>query len=617
VSRYGLDVTAASTPGVPEDPDDSIRKPAQPGPLTAGSDQTVAGAATGGGPAPAPDASEDRPRPTNLSPDQLGFTPRQPVPWLNPVLLAGTAVRVVLAELFGAYLDKRELQSGLSAIRYDEDGADELWLDYVADLGDGFDSTYTIAYLLAQKALKPDGAPPLPRASVLVMGGDEVYPTASGQQYEDRFKGPYRAALPEPPAGEKPPTLYALPGNHDWYDGLTAFLRLFARVETTSIGAWTTKQQRSYFAVKLPHRWWLLAIDVQFGAYLDEPQLAYFREIATQMEPGDRIIICPPSPDWVDTVRSKTAYDTIDYFVRKILVPHGVDVKLMISGDLHHYARYSSADRQLITCGGGGAYLYPTHRLPEDLRVPPDVAAVRRRTASVDYERARIYPTEGQSRRFAAEIFGRMPVRNPAFVAVLGTLHMFLMLAYANALQRVGSGVTRSLVTIPLGVMILVVLGSTVAFAMPTTGEQRRLKHWMLGSAHGLAHIGLGFVGARIWLLLPLFDETFPLPLLAAIVTYLPPVALVASAVVGLYLLIASMFDVNVNELFAAQGIVDTKSFLRMHFAPDGSLTIYAIGVDRVSRRWRANPAAPPHAPWIEPVDPVRYKLVDDPVRLA
>jgi len=77
------------------------------------------------------------------------------------------------------------------------------------------------------------------------------------------------------------------------------------------------------------------------------------------------------------------------------------------------------------------------------------------------------------------------------------------------------------------------------------------------------------------------------------------------------------MFDVNVNELFAAQGIVDTKSFLRMHFAPDGSLTIYAIGVDRVSRRWRANPAAPPHAPWIEPVDPVRYKLVDDPVRLA
>jgi hypothetical protein len=152
------------------------------------------------------------------------------------------------------------------------------------------------------------------------------------------------------------------------------------------------------------------------------------------------------------------------------------------------------------------------------------------------------------------------------------------MLAYANALQRIGSGVTRSLVTIPLRRDDPVVLGSTVAFAMPTTGEQRRLKHWMLGSAHGLAHIGLGFVGAKIWLLLPLYGETFPLPLTSRDRHLPAAVALVASAVVGLYLLIASMFDVNVNELFAAQGIVDTKSFLRMHFAPDGSLTIYAIG---------------------------------------
>ena len=53
-----------------------------------------------------------------------------------------------------------------------------------------------------------------------------------------------------------------------------------------------------------------------------------------------------------------------------------------------------------------------------------------------------------------------------------------------------------------------------------------------------------------------------------------------------------------------------------MHFATDGSLTIYAIGVDRVCRRWRANPDAPPHAPWIEPVTQVRYKLVDDAIRL-
>jgi hypothetical protein len=294
-----------------------------------------------------------------------------------------------------------------------------------------------------------------------------------------------------------------------------------------------------------------------------------------------------------------------------------VDIRLMIAGDLHHYARYSSPDRELITCGGGGAYLYPTHRLPGGLRVPPDAPAVRSKSPGRDYERAGRYPTASRSRRFAAGIFGRLPLRNIAFATLLGTLHVLLMLAYANAMQRVGSGVTQGLVTIPLGVMIVAVLGSTVAFAMPSTGEPRGWKHWALGFVHGLAHLGLGFAGARVWLELPLYEQTFPLPLLAALVIYLPPIALVASIVVGAYLLVASMLDVNVNELFAAQGIIDAKCFLRMHIAADGTLTIYPIGVDRVSRRWRANPAAPPHAPWIEPADPLRCKLVDGPVRLT
>src|SRR5206468_11498340 len=105
-------------------------------------------AAVRAGAAPA-DEPDDEPRPTAMDPQQLGFTPRRPVPWLSPVLLAGTAVRVVLSELFGAYLDKRELQNALPAKVFDEraPGADgrpdehaELWVDYVADLGDGLNA---------------------------------------------------------------------------------------------------------------------------------------------------------------------------------------------------------------------------------------------------------------------------------------------------------------------------------------------------------------------------------------------------------------------------------------------------------------------------------------------
>src|SRR5688500_12808961 len=119
-----------------------------------------------------------RPRPATLDPLELGFKPQHPVPWLAPLLLLSTGLRTLLAILFGAYLDKRELQNALPGRIYRQPGVDgELWIDYVADLGDGFDATYSVAYLLAQPELALDGRR-LPRGQVLVMGGDQVYPTA-------------------------------------------------------------------------------------------------------------------------------------------------------------------------------------------------------------------------------------------------------------------------------------------------------------------------------------------------------------------------------------------------------------------------------------------------------
>jgi hypothetical protein len=566
---------------------------------------------------PAPPVTDVHPRPTSIRPEQLGFTPRRGVPWLSPSLLAGTAVRVVMAGLFGAYLDKRELQSALPAKVFDErvDTADggELWLDYVADLGDGFNATYSIAYLLAQPQLTVDGAV-LPRGRVLVMGGDQVYPTPSGQQYEDRFKGPYEAALPQPPSDDEHPAMYALPGNHDWYDGLTAFLRLFARAHGR-IGGWRTHQSRSYFAIQLPHRWWLLAIDAQLDAYIDDPQLRYFREVASQLRPGDRIILCPPNPTWVEATHDAHAYDTVDYFVRTVIDPTGAEVRLMLSGDLHHYARYTHPDRELITAGGGGAYLYPTHRLPERLDVPPKATLVRKKSPSQEYRLAATYPARSRSRQLAAGVFARLPFRNPGFVTLLGTIHLLLMLAFTGAALRT-SGPEQRLFSIPVVGMAAVVLGATVAFAMPPTAGNRRPKHWALGVAHGAAHLGLGVLGTWGWLALPFHDLAWPLPLVVAVVVYLPVSGLAASEIVAGYLLVAGLFDVNVNELFAAQGIVDHKSFLRLRLDGGGTLTVYPVAVDRVGRRWRAAPDAPADAPWIEPVRPLTVRLVEAPIQL-
>ena len=90
------------------------------------------------------------------------------------------------------------------------------------------------------------------------------------------------------------PTLFACAGNHDWYDGLTTFLRLFC--EGKRIGGWRTEQTRSYFVVQLPQRWWLVGVDTQLGTYIDDPQIRYFREhLSSVLQPGDGVIVAVPS----------------------------------------------------------------------------------------------------------------------------------------------------------------------------------------------------------------------------------------------------------------------------------------------------------------------------------
>ncbi len=96
-----------------------------------------------------------------------------------------------------------QTMAGLSdeAFRYDQAAADtDFWFDYASDVGDGFDSTYAIADLLAQPlALGHEGAEPVKteRGRLLVLGGDQVYPTANWQAYEERFRLPYGLALPD------------------------------------------------------------------------------------------------------------------------------------------------------------------------------------------------------------------------------------------------------------------------------------------------------------------------------------------------------------------------------------------------------------------------------------
>ena len=121
--------------------------------------------------------------------------------WLSPKELAHTATRVLLSSVFGAYSDKREIQAALDVERpvsaetcESEDTPEVLWVDFVADLGDAFGPTYAVASLLAQPTLDLRGSGgerlATERGRVLIMGGDQVYPTASVTGYNDRTLGP-------------------------------------------------------------------------------------------------------------------------------------------------------------------------------------------------------------------------------------------------------------------------------------------------------------------------------------------------------------------------------------------------------------------------------------------
>ena len=102
------------------------------------------------------------------------FQPQEMVSWFRPRELLETGIRALFAEKISHFVDRRESQAGLPPVRIpddcstacqcdndDLDGSfckrDDLWIDHVADLGDGWDSTYTMAMLLGRENLKVRG----------------------------------------------------------------------------------------------------------------------------------------------------------------------------------------------------------------------------------------------------------------------------------------------------------------------------------------------------------------------------------------------------------------------------------------------------------------------------
>ena len=511
------------------------------------------------------------------------------VGWFDPGPLIGVATNVLVSTLFGRHSDYRlveALATQGAEEEYDfslKDGAprQELWLDYTADTGDGFDSTYAVAYWLTRDnldAVGPDGATQRTRCGdVLVLGGDLVYPSASRGDYHRKLVRPFETARNYSRAPE--PYIFALPGNHDWYDSLVSFSRLFCSGRWFQ--GWRTAQKRSYFALKLPHNWWLLGADVQLGSDIDAFQVEYFKKVASRMQPGDRVILCTAEPHWIYSAD---------------VVPR----------------RGPRCQREQHRVLREGA--------PQTRR--PGRSLSRRRLASLSATRRRRWLPQGDRgwwwsvppshpRTVHRQALGRLRaqggISRPGSLAAHGMAQPALSVHQSQVRRRHRSHLrVHRLVLVPGGPSACSSASPSCAVGSccsptPTrcgTGaspaRSRRRQRGDRGGPPSMGGPGHRRDGR------PCDAPRGPHrdhPLRGRLDLRVPRH--------GLYFLLSlNVFGRHSNEAFSALRIPDFKHFLRLHIDGDGRLTLFPLGIDRVPRDWKPAAFSDGYAAQLVPDDP-------------
>ena len=372
--------------------------------------------------------------------------PKGPVAWLLGPQLLATLKQTALYAAFPERLDPRDwMRAAPIPIGDPADG--ELWFDYIADTGDGQRAVYSVALLClsdlhadgAEEVLGrelrfgvgPDPADCLHRGQFLFVGGDTAYHVADVRTLKERFVRPFQWACEDLGITDADPRpLLGIPGNHDWYDSIDGFGALFRQPpvrapgplrragpeQALEISAFRTVQQASYVALDLPFGWTFVGLDAQNGR-IDRLQRDFFSGLS--LGERDRLIVATPEPSTVFGTRGSSA-DALEATFDDLGMeaPHSRDgdlpagkIRLDLSGDIHHYARYWGPDGAgagtpnyaSVVAGLGGAFL---HSSETDLG---------------DIEPRAIYPEPREARRAQArELFRFWNVLRGGYVWLFG-----------------------------------------------------------------------------------------------------------------------------------------------------------------------------------------------------
>ena len=255
------------------------------------------------------------------------------------------------------------------------------------DPGEGDDSQYALVPPLLSQAAGAEFA---------VICSDVIYPTGEMGDYRSKFFRPYRA-LDIP--------ILAVPGNHDWYDGLHGFMshlcgldapeapldagpgwrgrltrllwRRSARPGDEDLAdmrrARASERQRCeppqpapYWAIDAgPLR--IVGIDTGITGSIDGEQAAWLRRVSYGSDRPK--LLLTGKPLYANGHRVPGGIHGEPGTVDDVVRDPAARYVMAIGGDTHNYQRYpvTLPDGRLVqyvVSGGGGAYTHATHQIP-------------------------------------------------------------------------------------------------------------------------------------------------------------------------------------------------------------------------------------------------------------
>jgi len=488
----------------------------------------------------------------------------------------------------------------------------DLWLDFVADTGDDVAVSRAVARLLFADYELPDpdaeGAFLVaPRGEILLFGGDTAYPVATAQEITNRVIVPFNQILETLPPGP-PRVLLGIPGNHDWYDGLDGFARMFRRNPDDEEGVprpsvvgisqrmieryaeWARQfvrggtiekpkalaltgyqpvQSASYFALPLTSRLHLSAADRQLGT-LDWRQVRYFDAWRARSPDVSQLVLLP-DPLFAFGAPSRTGTAMVESLNLDLETkPH-----FLLAGDVHHYERIQHGAALHLTAGGGGAFLHPAP-LRREQRLKAEVE----------------WPTVAQSRLLLLQVPWKVMRGNSGFLPhiVLAVLFLPAMNVGLHQFQKLG---------FILSAPILITVLTTIIYSLIGDVRKGGFVVFGLSLGAGLATAGIPIVASYVFVRLALSAHiTLPLWLLAGL-TF--GVAVFYGAFVfGAFLALLTLLGLEETQAFTALDHPGFKHFLRLRVRKDGSAVDYwCLGL--------TDPLAPDAKP--ELIDAGSFKL--------